>query len=296
MKKASPYRTILLTMLISSAIIIIVAFYSLTIIDKTSMKKILDIRAEKICSRIYDEEKKSSELEKQIYNEYIDRMRTITIMMSSVDIKQNHLLLEEMRAALGADELSLSDANGSITETTASYIENASIVDSFRKNIADKNFSGTYFDDGKLFVAVSRNDTDGIMQAVFTNIANPPGTVQISGIAGDYPLLKRGCTAIIDIEAQTYISHSQSGLIGKSAQSFDEKISEASGYFSERINLRASLVHYRIYNDEYLIIASVPKSEVYSRRNAVTGWMIFVCAALCFVSFLAVRKNNIDLR
>jgi hypothetical protein len=115
-------------------------------------------------------------------------------------------------------------------------------------------------------------------------------STDISMVTSEYPLFKSGFTAIIDSSTYTYLSHTDTSLVGTPSQLPQEQFDftkEKGGFFCS-VGGKKSYVRYYIYDDK-ILLGVVPTSEIYRLRNALTGWMLFDGLVLSAIAILSAR-------
>lgn len=299
MKKKSPYMLLVLCMLISSFIFTFISYYSTGVVERSEARSVIDERLDKMAEKIdegYNEEKL---IKNQICENYEYRAKMIALMISQSNTSiSDENALEEMRIAINADEISITNSKG-IIEYSTSFREEDSAEQVFIDNISDRNFTKAIIqdsDDGEIIIiGTARVDKTGIIQITFTteSIEQLVNYFDISNVTSEYPLLNRGCMAIIDINSYKYLSHTDSALTGTAVQIPAEKFNGEKYNFYSYYNGSRVFIRYRIYNDK-IILGMIPTSEIYSARDAVTAWVAIVSIMLSIISFLALRKHIID--
>jgi hypothetical protein len=141
----------------------------------------------------------------------------------------------------------------------------------------------------EIVTGTARLDRTGIIQIKFLSENN----FDISGTASDYPLLDKGCTAIIDCETYTYLSHTDNSLIDKTVQIPKEEFSGKKFTFYSFYKGSKVMVRYKIY-EGYIILGMIPITEIYSTRNAITVWVLIISIIMGIVACLSFRKHLID--
>ena len=145
-------------------------------------------------------------------------------------------------------------------------------------------------------VGVSRRDKKGIVQANFIskNYNKIVKYSDISNVTSEYPLLKKGITAIIDANDGHYLSHTNFKLTNTLSAIPLDKFQKNVGTISSNSTNSNVIIRYKKYKD-YVILGIVDKTEVYSRRNSVTIWTVLCCLSLSLTSILSIRKHLIDV-
>jgi hypothetical protein len=289
-------------MILASVLCTFASYYSVGVVQRSQMKYIIDERIDKMAEQIERGYKKEQDIKDKICENYEYRAKMIALIMSqSISSISDENTLEELRIAINADEISITDEKG-IIEYSTSYYKGEYAEQIFIENIADRNYTKAIIrkdSDGsdEVIVGTSRADSTGIIQILFTaeNVEQTAGVFDISEVAEGYTLLNMGSMGVIDINSYTYLSHTDESFINKAvqipAEEFDgEKLTFYSYYNSEK-----AMVRYRIYDDK-IIFGIIPLSEIYSLRNAVTAWVAIISIILSIIALLAMRKYIIDER
>ena len=213
---------------------------------------------------------------------------------------QDIFSFEELRVAIDAEEISITDMDGKIIYTTAPYMTETYAYTDFMECMNEKrNVKSviTELDGKRVIVAcTARVDTDGIIQVIFNTDMMESATAlsDISTVVSEYPLMKKGCVAVIDMDNYRYLSHTKKILTGTSPQIKRELFSRNSGTFATILNGENALGRYKYTEDESkLVIAMISKREIYSARNTLTGWVFFVSLVLSVIAVLIMRMLEI---
>ena len=297
--KKSLYRLIIAP-LVSTFVIIFIAYYSVGVVERSSARRVADMRIEQIISRIDENNKDFEAFKEQLRSEYESRAKSFSLIISQTPTALTEdMATEELRLAIGADEIALTNSTGHITFSTSESNDNKEINEQFLQGLKIKNFSGTLVtksDDGYIFeVAVSRRDGNGLLIFKFIN-TSLNDMLNYSGIASvtsDYPMMQNGITAIVDIPTNTYLSHTTSKLNGTLCTIPPEKfINKEKDSFSYKVYGNSSLVCFKTYEDN-IILGILPKSEIYQKRNSITGWLSLMAAIVIISMLLSIRQYKI---
>lgn len=301
MEIKKPYFFVITSFVLASAIIILLVYYSFGVVERSSMNDIIDIRLDKISEDI---EQNNAELDTfiaQITADNESRAKALAIMiLQSPSILNDNETLEEVRIALGVDDINISDKDGIIISGTSAYTGDIfgadNYIEDFMPAIKDKGFSKTVTEDvygtKRFYTGVSRLDKAGIVQ-----ITSTPVTLKriiqysdISTVTADNQLLEKGCTAVIDTTTYKYISHTNSALVSKGVQIAKSNFENSKGNFSSILDGEKAMVRYRHYGEDKIIMAIIPNSELYSIRNVTITTLFIVLSILLIVTVLAVRQ------
>lgn len=299
MKKYYYMLIVMLPAIISIIILSCVSFYSTGVIDRSSAKSIISERIEFICKDIDEKKELSENITKEIYNNYCSKARAVSMMLSkNRDVITDEASFEEMRVAIGADVISITDKNGVIIYSTDMSVEETYALEEFMPAIDDKVFSkaviSEYNNNSMIIAGSSRLDEDGIIQIHFSikNYEQQLNMSEISTAVTHLPLMKSGDFAVIDESKKIFISHTDSRLNGTAVQFPFEKFKKDDGSFSSRYNGEKVLVKYKKH-DGYIVAGILPYSEIYQRRTTVVWWILISAAIIVIVITLTLRDFNL---
>lgn len=299
MKNKKLYLSIVIPIFVVSLIFTFFSYYALSVVDKANANELIDSRIEKIKSRIVEDNSELDIFKNQLISEYKSKTQTLALIIAQTpSIINDELSLEELRINMGAEEIYISNEKGIIVNSSKisneHYIETEFVyaVNNFnyKKTIIKSNENEDVFT-----VGVSRRDQKGIIQANFIskNYNKILKYYDISNVTSEYPLLKKGITAIIDANDGHYLSHTNFKLTNTLSAIPLDKFQKNVGTISSNSTKSNVIIRYQKYKD-YIILGIVDKSEVYSRRNSVTIWTILCCLSLSLTSILSIRKHLID--
>lgn len=294
------YRIVIIPACICTVIISLLAFYSTGVIDRAITRDIIGQRIEQVCMAIDEKSAAAEKLTEEIYNNYKSKARVVSMMLSrNIKIISDESSFEELRVAIGADIISVADKDGTIRYSTDMSVEKSSAYEEFMPAIENKVFSEAILSEsgGRNVVVTgsSRLDEDGIIQIQFSleNYQQQINMSDLSSAVTQMPLLKNGHLAVIDIETNTFISHTDSYLNGSAVQFAPEKFSEDEDWFSSEYEGKRVLVKYKKHNG-MIAAGIVPFSEIYQRRNTVIKWIIFFFVVITVVITLTVRNSFLN--
>jgi len=299
MKKKNPYIFMILCMLIASFICTFLSYYSTGVVERSQAKRIIDDRLDMMSEKIEEGYNEAVVIRNQVCENYEYRAKMIALMISqSTSSISDENSLEEMRIAINADEINITDSSGMI-EYSTSYHQGSYAEQIFIDNMSDRNFTKAIIaeDEGseKIIIGTARVDETGIIQITFTtdNIEQLVSYFDISKVTSEYPLLNSGCMAVIDRKSYTYLSHTDSALTDTAVQIPAEKFNGEKYNFYSYYNGNKVFIRYRIYDDK-IIFGMLPADEIYSSRNMVTVWVAVISLILSGISCLVLRKHIID--
>lgn len=286
-------------MLIASFICTFLSYYSTGVVERSQARRIIDDRLDMMSEKIEEGYNQAAVIKNQVCENYEYRAKMIALMISqSTSSISDENSLEEMRIAINADEINITNSSGMI-EYSTSYHQGSYAEQIFIDNMSDRNFTKAIIteDEGseKIIIGTARVDKTGIIQITFTtdNIEQLVSYFDISKVTSEYPLLNSGCMAVIDRKSYTYLSHTDSALTDTAVQIPAEKFNGEKYNFYSYYNGNKVFIRYRIYDDK-IIFGMLPADEIYSSRNMVTAWVAVISIILSGISCLVLRKHIID--
>ena len=88
-------------------------------VDRSNTRNILEARINQVCETLDDNIYKSKELTESIYTNYKSKSRVLAMMLSkNKNIMTDETSLEELRMAVGANVISITDSSGIIQFST----------------------------------------------------------------------------------------------------------------------------------------------------------------------------------
>lgn len=297
-----PYRLVLISMILSSIFIISTAYYSIGVVSKASTRKTVDKRLHQLETKIEENEIETNFILEEFSSDYEQRASIISMLIAqNPSVLNNEVALEEMKSLISADEISVTDEKGIIKFSTNQHDEETTTDSFFTDAIKNKSFSDTIvstIDDKLVLISgASRIDSNGIVQIIYTpeKLNKALAYSDISLVTSEFPLYKNGSTAILDINTYKYLSHTNSEVIGLTSQ-FNEDdfdFEEKSGDFYSKVSGKKSFIRYTIQDDK-IILGIVPTSEVFSKRNITSVWLLILSVILILSSYLSVRTFYIN--
>ena len=145
--KKSFYRSVVIAILICSLIFGFLAFYSTGVVDRAQTRELLDIRINQVGDILDDNIYEYKNITEQIYSNYKSRSRVMAMMLSkNKSIMTDDTSFEELRMAIGADVISITDSSGFIKYSTNPSSENNKAYEDFFPAIENKVFSEAVLD------------------------------------------------------------------------------------------------------------------------------------------------------
>ena len=135
------YKSVILSTLICCIVFVFVAFYSTGVVDRSNTRSILEARINQVCEKLDDNIYKSKELTESIYTNYKSKSRVLAMMLSkNKNIMTDETSLEELRMAVGANVISITDSSGIIQFSTNPSAENEKAYEDFFRQSATRSF------------------------------------------------------------------------------------------------------------------------------------------------------------
>lgn len=306
--KKSFLRFVIINIVIFAAILVNLAFYMLGIIERESVTKLVDKRFQTLQGSIDESNEEIEKILSQVSNDNIAKAKALAIILNqSPGAYLDNEAIEEIRIALNVDEIMITNSSGIVVAGTSPYIRqdfhNSEVEKQFLPAITDKNFAKTVNVNNKdsfsQLAATSRLDEAGIIviEASDEYFSRALTLAGISNVASGFSILKNGRAAIVSKDSWEYVSHTNEELIGTPVQIPQEKFKNLNttgkGRFKYNLMGKKSYVFYQEYKGN-ILVADIPLSEVYLRRNYVLVSMLISLSILSLIVVLAVRKKLID--
>lgn len=287
---------------IISAIIIYIAYYSVGVVEKHYAADEAREYISSIITDIYDDNSEYENMTQKLCTEYELKARTLSVLISQLPkTLSEDMTSEELRIASGADMIRITDKNGLVIFSTSPGASAEYADDSFREGLSRKNYCSTLIsksDNSCIFeVAVSRRNENGLIIASFVNsslneVFNYNGS---SYAISRSPAFSNGTTAIINLNENKFIAHTNASLIGTECIIPADRFKNKSGYFSCKYQNVPSFVFYEHYDDSTVIMNMISKEYVYTKRTLVLVWLTvldFTVILSVVLSARAYRKNH----
>ncbi len=292
------YRAVAIATIIACLVFVFFTWYVVGIVEKNNSKTILEGRLMNVCEIFSERKSEYENVISQLCNDYKSRSRSLAMLLAkNTNILSDDVLLEEIRMSVGADDIIVFDDMMNIDFTTGSTLVDDEILEKFKPALGNKQFSMAeiYYDEKKpkIIVGVSRMDKTGIIQVEYSsdNINSIMEITDVSGMFMNISIMQTGCLAVIEGSDMTYSAHTDSDMIGKPSHlSFDDELSEESGFFDHEINGEDVLAFY-IKKTGRVIIGYIPYSEIYYVRNDTIKWVVAAGVVIAFVVTLTIRTS-----
>ncbi len=301
------YRFLIASLCATYVVVIFIAYYVVGLIELSSISSVVEDRVATIALIIEEKNQEIQTVVSQFSEDNISKAKALSFMIHQyvggvIDSES----IEEIRVALHVEELVITDDKGNVTAGTSAYIgqniSDNSVYSRFIPIIEDRSITSVVNieKDGVIsqYAGVARTDASGIV-IVKTSASYLSQTVRLSDIstvADDFPILKEGKSAIIDIDSWTFLSHTDKKFVNISVQipksEFSELNTEDTGSFKILYDNVKSYVFYKEYNGR-IIALFIPEEEVFSHRNYVVFGMTFGILTVSVTAILAVRSKLI---
>lgn len=297
-------------MIIGSTVLCLLAFYIFGIVDNASAASLVSNTFSSLQNQIVISQDEVDNMMKQFGEDNTAKAKALAIIiyqnkksLTSVDS------LEEVRVALDADEILVTDESGNIVVSTTPFTDfNISlhpIFKNFVSGLADKSYNQLYnvIENDKViqYVSCSRFDNDGIviMKIDTKYISKSVQYAGITSVLSGQSLVSGGKVFIIDGQQWKYLSHTSADKTGETVQFEKDKFKiiddDVIRKFSETVDGVKCQMYYQNYEGN-LICISLPKSKIYLRRNYVCGSILVAMVVLIIVGFLALRNKLIQYK
>lgn len=292
------YRSAAIAMVIACLLFVFFTWYVVGIIEKSNTKEILEERVLHICEMFTEKQNEYEEIIDTVCNEYKLRSRSLAMLLSrNESIIDDDMLLEEVRMAIGAVDVTIFDENLQVEHATGTIDVNEEVLEKFKPAIDNKQFSMAEIDHSenvsKIIVGVSRVDKPGIVQVEYTsgNINSIFELLDLSEIFMNITVMKTGSFAIIENSDMTYSAHTDKNMVGKPSHfDMENDFSDEEGFFNHEINGENSLVYYK-WLENQVVLGYIPYSEIYNVRNDTMKWVAAAGAIISIVVMLTIRNG-----
>lgn len=293
------HRFVFFTMVIAYIALTGLAVYAVSVLDRNDVVRSIDTNVNAITAYLEQVSETGERVISEFTDEYRNKTRVVSVMITdAASLEDDESVLEEIRVAVDAEEVSVFTHDGSIAATTASYGKSASIDPEFKAHLNERNYSGAvaYEDEESPYiVAASQLKDDGYMLQI-TFDAKPlielSENNSLASAARNFPLYTEGNTVIIDEESFTYVSHTSKNKIGTKCSLAKEQFKRNKSKFDDVLSNESVMVRYHKY-DGYIIAAFVPYDDIFKASYAVLGWMIGGGIAILTTAVLGMRMSVI---
>jgi len=290
------YAWILICLCLTNFVMILVARYTIGIVSKNNVIASIDQNIASAESYLEKNENSASLLMKEFEDEYATKARTAAMFLEQCDADDylEEQTLEELRVIEDAERISVADADGDIIASSNLSEEGDTLREEFQSHLSDNVYTKVLFlleDDTPIVVAASSLGSQSCMiQIIFSAdmLVSLLKDADLSGFADDIPLYPFGTTALLDAETLEYISCTDASLIGETVVYDENKFKKNKNCFDVITDEGKAMVKYQKSGD-YIILITIPYSDIYQTRNTVIGWLIG-CSIVCLcIMALTIR-------
>lgn len=309
MKLKKLYISYCITALILTFIMTLFSYYAVGITEKSKASDSLEEYSSIIYDHIsYTDGSYKDDLFDELKTEYSSKTRVVSLVLSNSNDMLNENSLEELRLAIGAEIISVSDDKGSIISSTDLYADTDKIREPFIDHINDSVYTESIIseNDDNVFVvsATTRPDKKGLIQITYSadNIIDNFGAAETYSCIENLKTSSGGDFSIIDGKTYLYLINDTRSLENTRLQIPKEKFKDSSGKFSYNYKGEKSLIYYEIYsfedNESYIILSSLPYSVINKNSLIISLWVFFSCLIVSLTLILYFRnsilKNRIE--
>lgn len=292
------YRWVLFCMMACIAVLAVAAGYTVGVVGQNTVIAQIDVNIGSVEAYLGKNQNATELLTEEFKEDYSAKTRTIAMLLEQdSSFITDDRTLEELRVTVNADMLSVADADGNVVASTDPSGAGSSVREEFRAHLQDDVYTDVLFlldsDTPTIVAASSLDGGHGMVQITFSadSAVSLLKDADWANIASDMPLYSSGTTAILEADTMKYISCTDSSLIGTTASYSAEDMKRNKGNFDHKnADGRMEMVHY-LTSGDYVILATVPYSDIYHMRNVVVGWVIGGGIGLLFVTCLALRMQ-----
>lgn len=307
MKKTDKiYLSSIVIALVCITVLTASAYYIYGVVDKNrivnELEQCADVLSENIESSLSSD---NNEIIKEITDEYSSKTRTVSLVMKNYGNNSFDVFLEEMRVAIGAEEISISDYKGNITDSTNMYSEGAKIKDTFLEHLKDTVYTESTLvetENGyRILSATKRSDNKGMIQVTYLadNIVDKVGTTQLYSYINEASVISGISLAVVNEKTNKYIINNNTSLENAVSDIPKEEYKKEYGKFTYVVNGVNSLVYYKKVSlnetDEYVIISYIPNISTKKMCTVVSEWVFAVCFIVSAVLILSFRNSILKM-
>lgn len=285
-------------MAVSIAALAIAAGYTVGVVSMNDVIAQIDMNIGSVEAYLEKNQNATVLLTEEFKEEYAAKTRTIAMLLAqdSTFITDDRTL-EELRVTVNADIISVTDGDGNVAASTDPSGEGTSVREEFRPHLKEDVYTEVLFllesDTPTIVAASSLDGGHGLVQITFSadSMVSILQDADLANAAVDMPLYSSGTTAILEADTMKYISCTNSERIGTKAEYAASQMQKKKGKFDvENADGKTELLHYQSSGD-YIILATVPYSDIYHMRNVVVGWIVCGGVFILAVTCLALRMQ-----
>ncbi len=298
-QKGKIYRWGLIPLATTIAILIVVATYSVGVIVKEQCTAQIDSGISVIESYLKKNADTANHVLEEFEGDYAAEARAVAMLLPN-DTQDNYdeliddQTLEQLRVTVAAERISVFDGNNDLVASTDLSAEETTLHENFQGHNEDTVYTDVLFlteNNPPIVLAASSLGNGYMVEVTFAadNLVTLLDDADLSSAAHECPLYSSGVTAVLDLETLTYISCTDSDLVGETI-AYDAELFEKS---KGRINVKDSdgenaMLRYHKKGD-YIILAIVPYADIYHTRNIVIGWLAVGGVILLGITALSLR-------
>lgn len=280
-------------------------FFLQTIMADNLAKETMDITMQDVLVKMSNNEQQIENLTSMLNEEYLIRARSFALIIEEdPSIIDNQEKFMEIVKRLGVDEAHVIDYDG--------YLKWGSNAEYYNMDFADDDQTSPFLEIlkdpdleivqeprpnaavGKLFqyIGVARRDKKGIIEIGMEpyHLEEALKNNSIGNVIGDISVGNTGYMFSVDKETSIFTFHPNNELI--------DTVFDHAKRDSKFITVNGEKVIYnKLENDDQILYAVIPKSEVYAQRNIYTlmffVFSIILYIILCFSINTYVKKNVI---
>lgn len=293
------HKFVFFTMAVAYAVIYIISVYAVSVLDRNNVVREIDTSVNAITTYLEQGAETGERIQKEFLDEYRTKTRVASVMIPDVSaLEENEAILEEIRVAVDADEVSVFSHAGDIVASTATYGSSVAIDARFQEHLSEKNYSDAVFREEAqrpyVTAAVQLSDEGYLLQVTYDaqSLISLVESASIASVAKNFPLYSEGKTALIDAETLTYLSHTDQKKIGIECSIDAEHFRRNKSKFDTVLSGDTVMVRYHKYED-YIIAAFVSYDDIFNTSYAVLGWMLGGGVVILTVTALAMRMATI---
>lgn len=290
------YCWVLCSFFLATVLLTVAAGYTMRVVCFNSAIAEIDRNISRAEGYLSENENSAALLMEEFEAEYTTKVRTTAMLIDEVGIGDGEQQqLEEIRVAVDATRLDVSDEDGNIIARTGSPDDGNALREEFQGHVQDAVYTDVIFelDEDTPIISAASTLTRGLglVQLIFQG--NTAVTLLkeqgLSNFAADVPLYTDGVTSLLNRETLEYVSCSDDEKVGTTCSYSKDRFKNTYGRFQdENDDGQAVLVKYQCSGD-YIILAEVTYHTIYHDRNLVVYWLSFGSFFLLCVTALALR-------
>lgn len=301
-------RNLVITMSVASIILVVIINYIYVVLDNSNISDRADNALKALETSIDNRSKEADKLILQFGDDNIAKAKALELILDQKDVKNMSVEdLEEIGVALNSEEITITDKNGDIINSTGAY-NNYNIKDKeefkdFTSGLGTDGFSKVKnvmsYENVVQYVAISRGKDEGllIIKCDTRYVSKSIYYAGISNLVSDNIFMNDSNICVIDKNEWTYKSNTETNKLWQTSQ-FPKKNFKADTKKMKSTSLtvggKSCRLFYKYHNND-LIVISVPVRVIYSRREYVCGTVTIMCIVLVLISYLTVRSKLIRM-